>query len=150
MRQSREEAVKNGRKGGINSGKARREKADLKKAALTALVSPVKDKSGEEYTGIEIFIRGLIANLADFKGKNWGKAVDTVIKLTGADVSPEQIKKSKAELKLIQAKIKQLETGGTNIDVEDLTALAKLLNIGIKNNDENTDNPVETVLEETQ
>lgn len=106
-------------------------------------------KNGQEVTGEEIVLNGILANLNDPKGKNWGKAMDLLIQLTGANIPPEQIKKSKAELKLIQAKIKQLETGGTNIDVEDLTALAKLLNIGIKNNDENTDNSVETVLEKT-
>lgn len=41
----------------------------------------------------------------------------------------------------------RLNQGKSDIDVEDLTALAKLLNIG-KNNDENTDDTVEAVLEE--
>lgn len=84
------------------------------------------------------------------KDKNWARAVEYALRLDGSNILPDDKKKAKEEIKLIQAKIRQLESGGTNIDVEDLTVLAKLLNTGIKNNDENTDNPMETVLEETQ
>ena len=85
------------------------------------------------------------------KDKNWSRAVQYALQLDGSNVSPDDKRKNKEELKLIKAKIKQLEQGsGTGVDVEDLTALAKLLNVGLKSNEQNTDNPVETVLEETQ
>lgn len=41
---SKEEAKKRGRNGGIASGKARREKADLKKLLNIALTMPIKDE----------------------------------------------------------------------------------------------------------
>lgn len=40
--QSREEAVKNGQKGGIASGKARRERAAIREASEAFLSSPIK------------------------------------------------------------------------------------------------------------
>ena len=83
------------------------------------------------------------------KDKNWAKAVQYALQLDGSNISPDDKAKSKEELKLIKAKIKQIEQGDTNIDVEDLTTLAKLLNIGEKNV-ENSDNTVETVQQEAQ
>lgn len=113
----------------------------------------LKDKSTGEVKvlkGEEAIALTIMQTAMNPKDKNWARAVEYALRLDGSNILPDDKKKAKEEIKLIQAKIKQLETGGTNIDVEDLTALAKLLNIGIKNNDENTDNPVETVLEETQ
>lgn len=46
--QSREEAVKNGRKGGIASGEARREKRDLQYFARMMLDEIITDKKGNE------------------------------------------------------------------------------------------------------
>ena len=52
--QSREEATKNGKKGGIASGEARRRKRDLKRAIEILLESDVKDKkTGEQLSGAE-------------------------------------------------------------------------------------------------
>lgn len=48
--QSGEEAVRNGRKGGIASGKARRAKADMRKILLDMLEEEVTTKSGEKIT----------------------------------------------------------------------------------------------------
>jgi hypothetical protein len=52
--QSREEAAKNGSKGGIASGEARRRKRDLKLAMQALLEADVKDKrTGEVMSGAE-------------------------------------------------------------------------------------------------
>lgn len=106
---SNEEAVRNGSKGGINSGKARKRKADLRKMAQQVLDGTFKDKNGREFTGEEAVIRGLVANLADPKGKNWGKAMELLIKLSGADKSREENQKLKAEIALLKAKEKTFE-----------------------------------------
>ena len=143
--QSREEAVKNGKKGGVNSGKARKRKADLRKMAQQVLDGTFKDKNGVEFTGEEAIIQGLVANLASPNSKNWGKAMELLIKLSGADKSREENQKLKAEVALLKAKIKQIEQIGAGIDVEDLSSLVGLLNRGDTNNDEDTDDTVETV-----
>ena len=51
--QSRDEAVKNGRKGGIASGEARRNKRDIRMALEALLEKEYKDKSGNVMTGVE-------------------------------------------------------------------------------------------------
>lgn len=114
--------------GGIASGKARRKKADLRKAMQDALVTLFKDKKGEEKTGQEIAIAGVIANLSDPSGRNWNAAFDKMLLLTGQSMTKEQIAKIKAETKLTMAKTKALEQdGGSLADIEDLTPLADML-----------------------
>lgn len=114
----------------------------------------LKDKETGEVrtmTGEEAIALAIMRTAMNPKDKNWKSAVQYALQLDGSNISPDDKRKSKEELKLIKAKIKQLEQGsGTGVDVEDLTALAKLLNVGLKSNEQNTDNPVETVLEETQ
>ena len=51
--QSREEAAKNGAKGGIASGEARRKKRDLKLAFQVLLETDIKSKNGEIKSGAE-------------------------------------------------------------------------------------------------
>lgn len=142
---STSEARERGSKGGINSGKARRRKADLRRMAQEVLDGTFKDKNGKEFTGEEAVIQGLVANLADPKGKNWGKAMDLLVQLLSANKSREEKQMLKAEVALLKAKIKQIEQIGAGIDVEDLSSLVGLLNRGDTNNDEDTDDTVETV-----
>ena len=133
---SPEQQRMNAQKAGIESGKVRKRTSDLRKAIQVILDGSynVYDETGDlkVMTGIEIIAMKIFKEAITPKSRNWGKAVDTVLKLTGADTSPEQLKKAKAEIKLIQAKIKQIEQGsGAGVDVEDLTTLAKLLNLGL-------------------
>ena len=114
---SNEEAVRNGSKGGINSGKARRRKADLKKMAQQVLDGTFKDKNGREFTGEEAIIQGLVANLASPNSKNWGKAMSLMIELLEADKSRDEKQKLKAEVALLKAKVKLLtESDSTTLD----------------------------------
>lgn len=104
--QSGDEAVENGRKGGKASGAARRRKADLRRMAQDILDGTYKDKNGKPFTGAELIQNGLLANLGNPNSKNWGKAMDIFIQLTGANMSPEQKAKLKAETQLAKAKAK--------------------------------------------
>lgn len=104
--QSREEAVKNGRKGGKASGAARRRKADLRRMAQDILDGTYKDKNGKPFSGADLIQNGLMQNLSNPNSKNWGKAMDIFIQLTGANMSPEQKAKLKAETQLAKAKAK--------------------------------------------
>lgn len=111
--QSHEEAVKNGKKGGVNSGKARKRKADLRKMAQQVLDGTFKDKNGVEFTGEEAIIQSLVVNVASPNSKNWGKAMELLIKLSGADKSREENQKLKAEVALLKAKVKLLSESDT-------------------------------------
>ena len=101
---STSEARERGSKGGINSGKARKRKADLRRMAQEVLDGTFKDKNGKEFTGEEAVIQGLVANLADPKGKNWGKAMDLLISLLGANKGREEKQLLKAQIALVKAK----------------------------------------------
>lgn len=127
------------RKAGIASGKARRAKADLRKAMQEALNSTFTDSKGKKATGQEIVMAGLIANLSDPKARNWGKAVEVMLLLTGQNMTKEQIAKIKAETELTKAKTKAIQQdGGSLADIEDLSPLANLLRG--ETNDEDSNN----------
>ena len=106
--QSRELAAMNGRKGGIASGKAKRKKKDLREMAQ-AILDGTFEKDGESFTGAELVQNGLIANLSDPTGKNWAKAIDLLVMLTGANIAPEQRENLKANTEKIKAETKRLQ-----------------------------------------
>ena len=59
--QSRDEAVKNGKKGGVRSGTIRKLNSDIKKLLQAALFDEYTDKiTGETTTGIDGIIKKLI------------------------------------------------------------------------------------------
>lgn len=111
---SQEEA----KKGGINSGKTRKQKADLRKMAQSILDGTFKDKNGKEITGQEAVIQGLLTNLADPKGRNWGKAMDLLVELTGSGMTNEQKAKLKAETAMIKARTKEMQNAAANTQIE--------------------------------
>ena len=88
--------------GGKASGKARREKADLRKMAQTILDGTYTARNGEELTGAELVWQGIMDNVKDPYGKNWGKAMEMLAMLSGASMSPEQ----RASIKAATAKVK--------------------------------------------
>ena len=127
------------RRGGIASGKARRRKADLRKAMQEAMNTTFTDKKGRKKTGEEMVIAGIIANLSDPHARNWGRALDALLLLTGQNMTKEQIAKIKAETELTKAKTKAIQQdGGSLADIEDLSPLANLLRG--ETNDEDSDN----------
>ena len=121
---SKEEARENGKKGGKASGRARREKANLRKLAQQVLDDSYKDSAGNEYTGAELFVRGLVSNLANPDGKNWSKTMDLLISLTGAGKSKEEIEAIKAQAKLTMAKV-DLMTGADTSAIDKLDEILK-------------------------
>lgn len=105
-------------KGGIASGEARRKKADLRKAVNDAMQTEYTDKNGKSVTGKEAFIQSLIANISNPNSRNWAKAANIIIELTGANIAPEVKKKIEAETKLLE---KQLKDSGK--DSESVTVV---------------------------
>lgn len=96
---SQEEA----KKGGENSGKSRRQKADMRKAAQTILDGEYSDKSGTKKTGSEILILTLFKIATDPKNKQCISAAKTLIELTNQNKSNEEISKLIAEIDKIKA-----------------------------------------------
>lgn len=101
------------RKGGIASGKARRKKADLKKAMQTLLaldVASEKSKEQLESLGVEATNEMLLA-FATFQQAVKGnqRAVENVIKLTTTDKDKHDIAEQKERIKAQKMKNKMLE-----------------------------------------
>ena len=112
------------RKAGIASGKARKRKADLRRMAQEVLDGTYTDKNGNQFTGEEAVIKGLIANLTDPKGKNWGKAMDLLIQLIGANKSKEEKQLMKTQIKILQTKA-DLMTGADTSALDHLDEILK-------------------------
>lgn len=76
--QSGQKAVNAGRKGGIASGKARREKADLKKQIQIFLESEATtDKNGNPLTGAELMVKVAVKEMTKGSPKFWELLRDT-------------------------------------------------------------------------
>lgn len=76
--QSREEAVNNGRKGGIASGKARRERADLRRQLQIFLeADDYSDKHGNKMTGAELMVKVAVKEMSKGNPKFWELIRDT-------------------------------------------------------------------------
>lgn len=75
---SGEEAAKAGRKGGIASGEAKRERANLKKMLQVALESDdFRDKLGNKMTGAELMVKVAFKEMAKGNPKYWELIRDT-------------------------------------------------------------------------
>lgn len=128
------------RKGGVNSGKARKRKADLRKIAQQVLDGTYTDiNTGAQMTGEELVLNSIVANLHP-NSKHWGKAMDLLVELLGADKSREEKQQIKAQTALLKAKVDVL----TGADTSALDRLDAILE-GMKNNAErSTDTESET------
>lgn len=97
-------------KGGRASGVARKRKADLRKAAQDFLLGKyqfpdrVMPMSGEA-----LMMAGLMENLNSPGSKNWAKAMEIMLRLSGADLTAEEIRKIKADTMLSKEKARQIQ-----------------------------------------
>ena len=91
--QSHSEAVKNGQKGGIASGKARQEKATMKKT-LEMLLNE-KNNKGKTYR--ELSTLGLIKGAVDGKAENY----KIILQLLGELAEIQEIKTPKLKIEIV-------------------------------------------------
>lgn len=116
--QSREEATKNGRKGGIASGEARRRSKSFKEAAEYVLNQLVdrKDKNGnvlDKITGYEAILLGQLDEAIRKHNTKAAKFIADVaqpkrIELTGADGAPLHIATTPVDLDKVDELHKKL------------------------------------------
>lgn len=95
------------RQGGISSGKSRRKKADMRKAVQDILDGNFT-LSNEQITGAEAMAKKLFALAMEKNGKQNIAAIKLIIELTGQNKDTLTDKKTKAEIKLLETKIKAL------------------------------------------
>lgn len=70
-------AVEAGRKGGIKSGEAKREKANLKKQLQVFLEEELTDKHGNVMTGAEMMVKVAVKEMSKGNPKFWELIRDT-------------------------------------------------------------------------
>ena len=92
--QSHEEAVKNGRKGGIASGESKRNKRDLREALELLLDKDYTDKKGVTRSGTESLATAIFSKALKGNTKAWELVRDTLgqkpaDKVIMADVDPD-------------------------------------------------------------
>ena len=124
-KRSKEEARENGRKGGIASGKSRREKSDLRKAVQGILDGTYKDINGNQISGMDLIVNGILKNAANPNSKNWSKAIDVIISLTGANKTELENLKTKAETELLKSQAEANKRASNAESIDD--ALSKSL-----------------------
>ena len=95
-------------KGGTVSGKSRRKKADMRKAVQSMLDNTYSDNSGKELSGAEVMALKLFKIATNEKDKNCISAIKLIIELTGQNKDTLTDKKTKTEIKLLEARIKAL------------------------------------------
>lgn len=111
--QSREEAVKNGKKGGLASGKARREKRALRERAKLIMELPADPRVARamKKTGIDVFDNTDVVLAGIYKGvlKGDTKSINLWMELTGDSIREQErteiraLEKRKAELEAERA-----------------------------------------------
>lgn len=117
-RRTKEEARIIGAKGGKKSGQARREKADLRKSIQMALDAEYTDKNGEKFTGTAGIARVLVTKALSSKDKDCIAAIKYINELLGVNRTEEQKERDKAEIALLQAKIKAMTIENIDTDNE--------------------------------
>ena len=104
------------RKGGIASGKARRKKADIKKALQSILDETYIDENGDKFTGEDKLAMTLYKVATDTKHRQCIQAQRLIYELTGQDKTTEDRKRIKQALKLQE---KEIELIQKKIDKDD-------------------------------
>lgn len=117
-----EQAREYGRRGGIASAKAKKKRADLKKAMQTLLALDVENEKSREQLealGVEGTNEMLLA-FATFQQAVKGnqRAVENVIKLSTVDKDKHDIAEQKERIKALKLKNKQAEELGGASDEE--------------------------------
>lgn len=116
---------------GKASGRSRRQKADMRHAMQDLLANTYKQADGAEITGTNALVLTAMKQALDPDSKNWAKAFEYVMKLTGMDKNPEELKMMLARAMLIQAQAETIKKIGD-------TSSGKLLELlnGLKENND--------------
>lgn len=134
--QNREEAKKNGKKGGIASGEARRRKKTMRELAVIVNSLPLSSRNKAQLPdGIKedemTFQMGFIIKVYQQALKGDTKAMKLWVELSNT-LDEER---NKLEIKKLKAEIKKLnDNASLSTDIEDLTPLADMLKEKNENN----------------
>lgn len=99
---SGKQAVENGRKGGIASGKSRKKNKDMREVLQKLMDGTYSEEDGKKLSGMDVVMTSLFSIAADPNHKQCIQAIRLIREILGEDVSPEQTK-------LIEKRIEQID-----------------------------------------
>lgn len=112
-----EEAVRNGRKGGIASAKARKRKKAFIEALNTVLDKTYTDENGESLTGYELIATTLFNEAINGNSRQSISAIRLILDATGCTRTDGELKKEEltnklkeSEIRLTNERVKVLES----------------------------------------
>lgn len=120
------------RQGGKASGKARKQKADMRKAVQAMLDGEYTSSEGQ-LTGAEAMAKKLFALALEKDGKQNIAAMKLIVELTNRNDNSLLDKKTKAEIKLLEAKLNAITGENEKFNEDEMPQLWKAL--GEENND---------------
>ena len=125
-------AVEAGRKGGLNSGKAKKKKctqfADIKATVQDILNDEYSDKSGRKLSGVAVLVVNLFKIAADPKNKQCLTAMKMIFDIyNDKDKNKLLDQKTKAEIKLLEAKLNALTGENEKFNEDEMPKLWKAL-----------------------
>lgn len=113
---TKEEQREIAKKGGISSGKSRRQMADMRKAAQAILSGTYKDEENNDITGAERVVLNMFEKAVDKEDKQSVQAARFLLELAGQDKTTEDkkriklmIKQMEKDIELTQKKIENAE-----------------------------------------
>lgn len=120
--------------GGRKSGKARNKKADIKATVQDILNDEYSDKSGRKLSGVAVLVVNLFKIAADPKNKQCITAMKMIFDIyNDKDKNKLLDQKTKAEIKLLEAKLNALTGENEKFNEDEIPQLWKAL--GEKPND---------------
>lgn len=121
--------------GGKKSGKVRNKKADIKATVQDILNDEYSDKSGRKLSGVAVLVVNLFKIAADPKNKQCLTAMKMIFDIyNDKDKNKLLDQKTKAEIKLLEAKLNALTGESEKFNEDEMPKLWKAL--GEVNSDE--------------
>ena len=114
------------RQGGKASGKVRKQKADMRKAVQAMLDGEYKS-DGAKITGAEAMAKKLFALALEKDGKQNIAAIKLIVELTSQSGNALIDKKTKAEIKLLEAKLNAITGSNERFSESEMPQLWKAL-----------------------
>lgn len=113
--------IEDRRKGGRNAAPARKRNGDIRRAVQQILNGTYLDGNGKEITGAEAVAIAVFSIAVDTGNRNAIAAARLLVDIIGQDKTPEERKKIKAEIAVLEAqsqKITQTASGESNEDIK--------------------------------
>ena len=118
--EERSERARKAAQAGVAAKRERRELAKIVTAYLNT-EHAFKDKATGKYqtmTGSEMLFQQVIAVAANPSHRNWARAMDYILALSGQDKAPADLAKLKAEISVLKAKAKLMQNADAGKDNE--------------------------------